>query len=271
MSTPTHERIGSKCCCATDTRPTRRPPGWLGYTDEKMIRLAKQAVADGFRQIKLKVGADLDDDLRRTRIAREAIGDSVGLAVDANQVWMAHEAMERGSTPSSLPACHGSRNPLTRRRARPSTHPRRGDADPDRHGGALRQPGDVQAVLAGGRYRHRPNRRGSGRRGQREPGDHAAGHAVRPARLSARRRGRALRACSAPGDVRLHRDRRARWKAAWIEYVDHLHEHFVDPVRLVGGRYHTPTRPGMSAEMVAADRLRYSYPDGATWAPMAQR
>ena len=67
-------------------------PGWLGYSDEKMTRLAKQVVADGFRQIKLKVGADLDDDVRRTRLAREAIGDSVGLAVDANQVWAAHEA-----------------------------------------------------------------------------------------------------------------------------------------------------------------------------------
>ncbi|CBG67282.1 putative putative racemase [Streptomyces scabiei 87.22] len=49
-------------------------PGWLGYTDEKLTRLAQRAVADGFRQIKLKVGADLDDDIRRFRAARTAVG-----------------------------------------------------------------------------------------------------------------------------------------------------------------------------------------------------
>src|SRR5690242_17296140 len=60
-------------------------PGWLGYSDEKLTRLAKQAVADGFTQIKLKVGADLADDLRRLRTAREAVGDQIRVAIDANQ------------------------------------------------------------------------------------------------------------------------------------------------------------------------------------------
>src|ERR1700735_3319614 len=49
-------------------------PGWLGDSDEKLTRLAKQAIADGFTQIKLKVGADLADDIRRMRVAREAVG-----------------------------------------------------------------------------------------------------------------------------------------------------------------------------------------------------
>src|SRR5579863_7617928 len=49
-------------------------PGWLGYSDEKLARLAKQAVADGFRTIKLKVGGELADDVRRCRIARQTIG-----------------------------------------------------------------------------------------------------------------------------------------------------------------------------------------------------
>ena len=62
-------------------------PGWLGYSDDKLTRLAKQAVADGFTQIKLKVGADLDDDIRRLRTARAAVGDGVRIAIDANQCW----------------------------------------------------------------------------------------------------------------------------------------------------------------------------------------
>ena len=63
-------------------------PGWLGYSDEKMVALAKEETqVKGFRQIKLKVGRNLDDDLRRLALAREAIGPDVRLAVDANQVW----------------------------------------------------------------------------------------------------------------------------------------------------------------------------------------
>lgn len=63
-------------------------PGWLGYSDEKMVALAKEETqVKGFRQIKLKVGRNLDDDLRRLALAREAIGSDVRLAVDANQVW----------------------------------------------------------------------------------------------------------------------------------------------------------------------------------------
>jgi L-fuconate dehydratase len=50
-----------------------------------------------------------------------------------------------------------------------------------------------------------------------------------------------------------------------IEYVDHLHEHFVDPVRVTGGRYRAPTRPGFGAEIVPATRIQYAYPDGPVW------
>jgi L-fuconate dehydratase len=50
-----------------------------------------------------------------------------------------------------------------------------------------------------------------------------------------------------------------------IEYVDHLHEHFVDPVRVAGGRYRAPTRPGFGAEILPASRAQYAYPDGPVW------
>jgi L-fuconate dehydratase len=69
-------------------------PGWLGYDDEKLRRLCKEAVDQGFRQIKLKVGADLEDDLRRMRIAREVCGPDIRIAVDANQRWDVPAAIE---------------------------------------------------------------------------------------------------------------------------------------------------------------------------------
>ncbi|MDD7384719.1 MAG: enolase C-terminal domain-like protein [Actinomycetaceae bacterium] len=70
-------------------------PGWLGYSDEKMVRLAKEETeVKGFKQIKLKVGQNIDDDLRRLALARDAIGSDVRLAVDANQVWDVPQAIE---------------------------------------------------------------------------------------------------------------------------------------------------------------------------------
>ncbi|GIM90055.1 hypothetical protein Ato02nite_018480 [Paractinoplanes toevensis] len=69
-------------------------PGWLGYDDEKLARLCAQAVGDGYRLIKLKVGADLRDDVRRLAIARREVGPDVRIAVDANQIWGVPEAID---------------------------------------------------------------------------------------------------------------------------------------------------------------------------------
>ncbi|MDJ0335729.1 enolase C-terminal domain-like protein [Salinibacterium sp. G-O1] len=69
-------------------------PGWLGYSDEKLARLCREAIADGFVQIKLKVGANLDDDIRRLGVARDTVGPDFPLAIDANQRWEVAEAIE---------------------------------------------------------------------------------------------------------------------------------------------------------------------------------
>jgi len=68
--------------------------GWLGYPDEKLRRLAQEAVDAGFHHIKLKVGRDLEDDIRRVRIAREVLGPDRKLMIDANQVWEVGQAIE---------------------------------------------------------------------------------------------------------------------------------------------------------------------------------
>jgi L-fuconate dehydratase len=69
-------------------------PGWLGYDDDKLARLCGEAVDEGFTQIKLKVGDDLDDDRRRLKIAREVVGPDIAIAIDANQRWDVAEAID---------------------------------------------------------------------------------------------------------------------------------------------------------------------------------
>lgn len=68
--------------------------GWLGYSDEKLRRLCQQAVDDGFNHVKLKVGRDLADDIRRLTIARDVLGENRILMIDANQVWEVGQAIE---------------------------------------------------------------------------------------------------------------------------------------------------------------------------------
>jgi len=68
--------------------------GWLGYSDEKLRRLCHEAIDAGFNHIKLKVGRDLADDIRRLTIAREVIGPDRYLMIDANQVWEVDQAID---------------------------------------------------------------------------------------------------------------------------------------------------------------------------------
>ncbi len=68
--------------------------GWLGYSNDKLRHLAQEAVDNGFCHIKMKVGRDLDDDIRRLEIVREIMGPDRKLMIDANQVWEVDEAIE---------------------------------------------------------------------------------------------------------------------------------------------------------------------------------
>jgi L-fuconate dehydratase len=68
--------------------------GWLGYPDDKLRRLCREAKQAGFSHVKFKVGQDLADDIRRLTIAREELGDDIDIMIDANQVWEVDEAIE---------------------------------------------------------------------------------------------------------------------------------------------------------------------------------
>ena len=68
--------------------------GWLGYSDEKLRRLCREARDSGFTHTKFKVGRDLAEDIRRLTIAREELGDEMNIMIDANQVWEVDQAIE---------------------------------------------------------------------------------------------------------------------------------------------------------------------------------
>src|SRR5690606_7015216 len=68
--------------------------GWLGYSDEKMRRLCREAKVEGFKHMKIKVGSNLQDDIRRATIIREEIGADLKLMMHANQKWAVEQAIE---------------------------------------------------------------------------------------------------------------------------------------------------------------------------------
>lgn len=88
-----HQRLQDvEASCAVPAYSTEA--GWLGYSDEKMIRLMTSMLGAGFDKFKLKVGGNVEDDRRRCKIARDIIGYDKMLMLDANQVWSVPEAIE---------------------------------------------------------------------------------------------------------------------------------------------------------------------------------
>jgi len=164
--------------------------GWIGYSDEKITKLAHEAMAEGFTQLKLKVGGDPASDLRRARILREAIGPDRQLMVDANQVWGVDEAIEAMRALAEV-------NPWWIEEP----------TSPDDVLGHLRIR-EVQAAAAGWGDRLLPGGQLSPGRRQRGARRAADGREVWRAGVPACRRGGPLRVRPAPGDLRLHRGQR---------------------------------------------------------------
>jgi L-fuconate dehydratase len=239
-------------------------PGWLGYGDEKLARLAREAAAAGFGQIKLKVGANLADDVRRMALAREVVGPGIRIAVDANQRWDVSEAI----------AWMGALSPYDPYWIEEPTSP------DDILGHAVIRKAVAPIRVATGEHCH--NRVMFKQLLQADAIDVLQLDACRVAGVTENVAILLLAAkfgvpvCPHAGGVGLcevvqhlamydfvavsgtTRDRA-------IEYVDHLHEHFADPVRVENGRYLAPTAPGMSARMLPASLRAHSYPGGSVW------
>ncbi|WP_224275059.1 L-fuconate dehydratase [Streptomyces sp. LS1784] len=240
-------------------------PGWLGYSDEKLTRLAKEAVADGFTQIKLKVGADLQDDVRRCRTAREAVGPDIRIAIDANQRWDVAEAIE-----------------WTKALAEFDPYWIEEPTSPDDILGHAAIRGGVHPVkVATGE--HVQNRIVFKQLLQAEAIDFLQLDSARVAGVNENLAILLLAAkfgvpvCPHAGGVGLcelvqhlsmfdYVALSGTVEDRVIEFVDHLHQHFLDPVRIGDGHYLAPTTPGFSAAMHQATIDTYRYPDGAFWA-----
>ncbi len=239
-------------------------PGWLGYSDDKLVMLSKQAVADGFSQIKLKVGADLDNDVHRMRLARQTLGPNVRIAVDANQRWdvstaiatmralapsepwwieeptspddvLAHAAIRKAIAPIKVATGEHVQNRVIFKQLLQAGAVDFVQIDAARVGGVNE---NIAILLLAAKFGV-PVCPHAGGVGLCELVQHLAMFDYV--------------AVSGTTTDRV------------IEYVDHLHEHFVDPVVIERGRYRAPTVPGFSAQMREESIAEYLYPSGPVW------
>ncbi|MEU0510834.1 MULTISPECIES: L-fuconate dehydratase [Amycolatopsis] len=233
-------------------------PGWLGYDDDKLARLCREAVDDGFRQIKLKVGADLDEDLRRLRIAREVCGPDVRIAVDANQRWdvgdaiawierlrpfdlawieeptspddiLGHAAIAEAVAPIPVATGEHGANRVLFKQLLQAKALSVLQLDATRVAGVNE---NIAILLLAAKFGVRvcPH---AGGVGLCEAVQHLAMFD--------------FVAVSGTTEDRM------------IEFVDHLHEHFVTPVDVHSGRYFAPKAPGAGTEMHAASLREYAH------------
>jgi L-fuconate dehydratase len=239
-------------------------PGWLGYSDQKLTRLAKQAITDGFTQIKLKVGADLDDDVRRCRAARAAVGPDLRIAIDANQRWNVGEAIAWVTALADF-------NPYW---IEEPTSP------DDVLGHATIRAGVAPIKVATGE--HVQNRIVFKQLLQAGAIDILQLDAARVGGVNENLAILLLAAkfgvpvCPHAGGVGLcelvqhfsmfdYVALSGTTDDRVIEFVDHLHEHFVTPVVIDDGCYRAPSAPGFGAEMHTDSITEYSYPHGTFW------
>ncbi|MEM9901678.1 MAG: enolase C-terminal domain-like protein [Pseudomonadota bacterium] len=238
--------------------------GWLGYSDAQMRALVQEALWQGWTHFKMKVGRDIEDDMRRARLLREEIGPDRVLMMDANQVWGVEEAIanmrrlavfgpwwiEEPTSPDDI---------LGHARIARAVAPIGVATGEHCHNAVMfKQLMQAEAIsfvqvdscrLAG------PNE-------------------ILGVMLLAEKFG--LPVCPHAGGVGLceliqhmsfvdYIAVSASLESRVLEYVDHLHGHFADPVRVREGRYLLPERPGFSVEMMPESRARHRYPDGQEW------
>ena len=226
-------------------------PGWLGYSDEKLERLALEAKADGYPQIKLKVGANLDDDRRRLAIARRAVGDGYPIAIDANQRWgvdeaiawvnalaefdiawieeptspddiLGHAAIARGVAPVRVATGEHVQNRIIFKQMLQAGAMQVMQIDSTRVGGVNE---NIANLLLAAKF-----------------GIPVCPHAGGVGLCEAVQHLSMFDFVAITGTM----------DGRMVEFVDHLHEHFVVPTDVRDGRYRAPLAPGSGMEMHAA-------------------
>ncbi len=238
--------------------------GWLGYPDEKVRRLCREALAQGWTAFKMKVGRNLEDNVRRAALMREEIGPHNRLMVDANQCWdvgeaiehmkalaqfnpywleeptspddvLGHAAIARAVAPVGVATGEVCQNRVLFKQFLQAGAIRFLQVDSCRMGGV----NEVLAVLLMAAKFGVPVCPHAGGVGLCEYVQHLS--IFDYIRVSG---GLEDRMC---------------------EYVDHLHEHFVDPCIVRNARYVAPTRPGYSITIKPDSLSAYEYPEGEVW------
>jgi len=239
-------------------------PGWLGYTDERLAELCAAAVREGFTLVKLKVGARLEDDIRRCGVARDVVGEKVGIALDANQVWDVPTAIQwiRELAP-----------------VRPEWIEEPTSPDDILGTAAIRRAVSPVRVATG---EHVSNRVIFKQLLQAGAIDIMQIDACRVAGVNENIANLLLAAkfgipvCPHAGGVGLcelvqhlsmfdYAAVSGTMAGRMIEWIDHLHEHFVEPARVAGGRYAAPTAPGASSQIRPESVAEFAFPAGPAW------
>jgi L-fuconate dehydratase len=238
--------------------------GWLGYSDEKVRDLVRASISEGWTHFKMKVGQNLDDDKRRARLIREEIGPERTLMMDANQVWdvdrsigwmkelaefhplwieeptspddiLGHAAIRKAISPIRVASGEHCHNRVMFKQFLQAGAIDYCQIDSCRLAGV----NEVIAVLLMAAKFGVPVCPHAGGVGLCEYVQHLSIFDYI--------------AISGSVDGRM------------IEYVDHLHDHFVDPVVIRNGRYMPPTAPGYSIEIKPESLAQYEYPVGGAW------
>src|ERR671910_3657303 len=244
--------------------------GWLGYSDERLRSLVREAVGKGWTHFKMKVGGDIEDDVRRAALIRDEIGPDGTLMMDANQVWdvgqaienmerlkvfdpwwieeptspddvLGHARIAKAVSPVGVATGEHCQNRVIFKQLLQADAISFCQIDACRLGGV----NEVIAVLLMAAKFGVPVCPHAGGVGLCEYVQHLSIFDYI--------------AIGASLDDRI------------LEYVDHLHEHFVDPVRMKGGRYMPPSAPGYSIEMKPVSLATYEFPNGRAWTQERKR
>ena len=238
--------------------------GWLGYSDEKMRRLCQEAKKEGFKHLKIKVGSDIKDDMRRAAIIREEIGEDLKLMMDANQKWdvdeaivnmeqlkkfnpwwieeptspddiLGHAKIARAVHPIKVATGEHCQNRVMFKQLIQTNAIGICQIDSCRVGGV----NEILAILLMAAKFNIPVCPHAGGVGLCEYVQHLS--MIDYVAISGTKENRI------------------------IEYVDHLHEHFYDPVVIKDGAYMPPSLPGYSITMKPESIEKYSFPEGPIW------
>ncbi|HHX8939520.1 TPA: enolase C-terminal domain-like protein [Yersinia enterocolitica] len=238
--------------------------GWLGYSEEKMRTLARQAVADGWTHLKQKVGADIEQDIRRATILREELGWDYKLMMDANQIWDVDQAVENMRLLAAF-------DPWW---IEEPTSP-----DDILGHAAIRQRIAPIGVATGEHAHNRVMFKQMFQAGsldfcQLDPARLGGLNEVLAVLLLAAKFN--IPVCPHGGGVGLCQYSQnivlfdyiavsASLDKRVLEYVDHLHENFIEPITINRGRYMPPKLPGYSVTMKEESLARFEYPQGEEW------